>query len=296
MALPHFGAIVLSAGFGTRLRPLSDEIPKPLVPIGDKSVLGLHLADLHAQGASRLWVNAHHHAEEIFRFACNLPFRVEVIFEETIRGTAGGIAGTRETISSALPLIVVNGDIVGRLPVGPLLAQECDGLTMAITPARAGEGTVGVGSNGEVVRLRGQVFGEEIGGGNYMGVACVGSRCLAQLPPEGCLVGDWALPRLKEGEVIRTVVVDEAFEDIGTPEAYLNANLHWLDQQSGGADGVSEQAHLGPHVRVRRSVIGEGARILGSGVVDSCVILPGAQVEAPLFRSIVTPSGVVIPV
>jgi mannose-1-phosphate guanylyltransferase len=296
MALPPFGAIVLSAGFGSRLRPLSDEIPKPLVPVGGKSVLGLHLADLHAQGASQLWVNAHHHADEIVRYVRDLPFLVQVNFEETIRGTAGGIAGVREQILFALPLIVVNGDILGSLPLGPLLAQGYDGLTMAITPTLAGQGTVGVGSDGEVVRLRGQTFGEEHEGGNYMGIACVGSRCLAQLPVEGCLVGDWALPRLNDGEVIRTVVVDDVFEDIGTPKAYLEANLHWLDRQSESSMGVSEQAHLDPGVQVRRSVIGEGARVLGSGVVDSCVILPGAQVQTPLLRSIVTPSGIVIPV
>lgn len=293
MALPPFGAIVLSAGFGSRLRPLTDEIPKPLVPIGCESVLGLHLKDLHAQGARQLWVNAHHHAAEISQFVSGLRFSVRVNFEETIRGTAGGIAGTREQIAPGLPLIVVNGDIVGTLPLRPLLAAAHEGLTLAVTAAPMGQGTIGVGRKGEVVRLRGHVFGPEVSGGNYMGVACVGERCLTQLPTEGCLVGDWALPSLRWGETIRTVVVDGAFADIGTPEAYLEANLHWLDRWPDN-NWVSEQVVLGPQVQVRRSVIGAGAEVTGSGEIDCCVILPGARAAAPLRRSIVTPSGIVI--
>jgi mannose-1-phosphate guanylyltransferase len=292
-----FSAMVLSAGYGTRLRPLTDEIPKPLVPIGDTPLLGRHLCALHQAGARILAVNTHHHSQQIASYINELPFLVHVSHEEKILGTAGGIANVRAWVEPG-PLLVVNGDIMGQLPVASLLSSAGPGLTLAVTTRQVGKGTVGLGAGGEVVRLRGETFGREVRAGDYMGVALLGQECLQSLPSEGCLIGDWALPELRKNRPIQTVMVEETFEDVGTPEHYLRANMNWLK----GRENAHEFSHMGTGVQVDaqvevvRSLVGHGARISGRGRVVGSLILPGAHARAPLTHAIVTPSGRVIQV
>lgn len=290
---PEFSALVLSAGFGTRLRPLTDEIPKPLVPIGDTPLLGRSLADLRAAGAKRLIVNVHHHAERIESYLATLEFAVHVSREERILGTAGGIA--RAHLGPA-PLLIVNGDIVGDLPISALLKQAGSGLVLAVAARSDGEGTVGLGHEGQVVRLRGERFGAEEASGDYMGVALLGSECLSSLPLEGCLVGDWALPHLRAGGRIDTVLGPDSFEDVGTPADYLAANLNWLKSQGGDATSyLGDGAQVDDRIELVGSVVGRDALIRGHGRIKNSLILPGATASAPLDAVIVTPAGVVIP-
>ena len=94
-------AIILCAGFGTRLRPLTDELPKPLVPVGDRSILEHALGSLHAAGISELVINVHHLPEQFPPVLAGLELNVRVLVEPEIRGTAGGVAGARGYLSSA---------------------------------------------------------------------------------------------------------------------------------------------------------------------------------------------------
>lgn len=218
---------------------------------------------------------------------------VHVLHEGKIRGTAGGIAGASEFLPLEHPLVVVNGDIVGPVPLAALLEAAHEGLTMVVTPTEIGQGTVGIGDENQVVRLRGQIFGKEFRGGNYVGIACLGRHCRSELPAEGCLVGDWALPALRAGELIRTVTVTDEFVDIGSPATFLEANLRWLSRQPPGS-GLLRGAKLARGVQLIDSVVGSGAQIHGIGQVEECVILPGATAQAPLRRCIVTPAGVIV--
>jgi mannose-1-phosphate guanylyltransferase len=283
--MARFSAFVLAAGYGTRLRPLTDEIPKPLLPVGGEPLLLRTLRVLHEAGASELWINVHHMRDQFHSALQYLPFEVHVLHESRILGTAGGLAAVRG--QARLPLIVVNGDIVTELPIGPVLERAGPGLTLAVTAPRGGAGTVGLGEGGQVVRLRGEVFGQERAGADYMGVACVGAECLATLPAEGCLIGDWALPWLRRGGSIETVHSLTPFRDLGDKASYLEVNLEWL----GGASHVGTGARVPAEVALERSLVGPGARLLGAGLVQECVVLPGATATAPLCRTIVLPSG-----
>lgn len=281
--------MVLSAGFGTRLAPLTTEIPKPLVPLANRALLLRTLESLHELGAENLVVNAHYHSEKIINYCKRLPFKVDVLYEIDIRGTAGGIFGAKSLLLG-LPAIVVNGDIVGALPVAELLREPVKGLRLALCPTELGKGTVGVGDHGQVVRLRGERFGHEVRTGDYMGVAQLGDECLAGLPEVGCLIGDWALPHLRKGGEIQTLFHEGQFEDIGSPQAYWLAHMNWLARR-GERSLVDSSAIVGSNVRLRSSVVGPDCVIEGEGVLDECVVLEGARVRAPLSRTLVTPAG-----
>lgn len=292
----RFSAFVLAAGYGTRLRPLTDEIPKPLLPVGTEPLLLSTLRVLHEAGAHEAWVNAHHRVDQILSAINELTFKVHVNHEDEILGTAGGVAAVRGSLVA--PVLLVNGDIVTELPIEPLLEDPSRGLTLAVTAPRwrpggggtAPLGTVGLDRAGRVVRLRGETFGQEVTAADYIGVACLGEDCLATLPAVGCLIGDWALPWLRAGGSISTVWSPAPFRDLGTPASYLEANLEWLR----GESYVGPAARVGVGVELERSVIGAGAQVSGRGLLRESLVLPGALARAPLHRSIVLPSGNVV--
>jgi mannose-1-phosphate guanylyltransferase len=284
--------MVLCAGLGTRLRPLTEELPKPLVPIGDRSILA-HIAErLAREGFQSLVINTHWLPEAFDSVLGGLPIPTRSVHEPVIRGTAGGVAGARSLLGPA-PVLVWNGDILVDPPIGELLERAGEGLAMAVVPRGAREGTVGRDRTGRVVRLRGEVFGDEVAGGDYVGVAALGSRCLAELPERGCLVGDWALPELRRGGTVQTAEVHGEWVDAGDPAAYLEANLRWLDR-TGGNEWLGPDTAIGAGVRLHRSIVGPGAHIHGHGLVSGSVLWKGAEVAAPLERSIVTSSGRIV--
>jgi mannose-1-phosphate guanylyltransferase len=287
-------AIVLCAGFGTRLRPLTDELPKPLVPVGDRSILEHVLQSLQAAGFGEVVINVHHLPAAFERVLARSTLSVRVIVEPTIRGTAGGVAGARAQLPSA-PTLVWNGDILVDPPIDQLLAgSEPHSYCFGVAPRALGEGTVGLGGDGQVVRLRGERFGTEVRGGDYVGVLSLGQSVLDGLPESGCLFADSALPLLRAGVRVRSVAVTTPWLDAGDPPALLAANLAWLATR--GLNGfVADEAALPRGVRLQDSVLGAGARVLGQGTLTRCVVCPGATVTAPLTDAIVAPSGRVIP-
>lgn len=286
-------AMILCAGLGTRLRPLTDELPKPLVPVGDRPVLASIAARLRAAGVRRAVVNTHHLAAAFASIYEWMDVEVQVTHEPRILGTAGGVAAARRRLGAA-PVVVWNGDILASPPVGRLLDLAASGgLSLAVARRSAGEGTVGVDAEGHVVRLRGEVFGLEHFGGDYIGVAAVGARVLEQLPAEGCLIGDVALPELRRGGVVPTARVTAPWCDLGDPASYHAANMRWLDEQRHGSFSAPS-ASVSAGVQLSRSIVGAGAEVGGRGALSRVVVWPGAAVRAPLADAIVLRSGRVV--
>lgn len=288
-------AMIFAAGFGTRLRPLTDELPKPLMWLGDRPLLAHIAARLAAAGIPRAAVNAHHLAERFSRELLEaLPLRVELIHEPEILGTAGGLAHAADVLGPG-DVVLCNGDILIDLDLSALCAaHRASGAaaTLAVAPRPAGEGTVGLDARREVVRLRGERFGEEVAGADFVGMHVVGEALRRRLPARGCMVGDVYLPWLREGRALATFAAPAVWHDIGTVAAYLAASARWLTE-SGRESYVGPGAFVAEGVAVTGSVVGAGARVEGEGALRRCVVWPGARATAPLEDAVVTTSGVV---
>ena len=287
--------MVLAAGFGTRLRPLTDELPKPLLPIGDRSLLEHAIESFRGAGLGEsLVVNVHHLASEFERRLASFSAQLELVFEPTLRGTAGGIAGARARLGPA-PIAVMIGDALLD-PVPPDFVDSAGdgGLVLAIQPRSAGSGNLGVGAQGEVVRLRGERFGREVAGGEYVGLCALGTRALAELPEFGCLIGDYALPVLRAGGRVSTFPFPGAalFAGDDVPGLF-QANLHWLERRQ-TTRFVASNARVAREVTLDRALVGEFAEVEGQGSLSRVVVLPRAKCRAPLSDAIVLPSGRVI--
>jgi mannose-1-phosphate guanylyltransferase len=286
--------MVLAAGLGTRLRPLTDCRPKPLVPVGDRPALAHVLDRLRAAGVRRLVVNAHHRAADVAAFVRAQPGDVLVSDEVDLLGTAGGIAQAAEALGPG-DVIVWNADILADIDVRALAAAHTRAgaeATLVVQPLPAGAGKVGLDATGRVVRLRGERVAEEASGAEFLGVHALGASLRALLPPRGCIVGDVYIPALRRGALLRAFLHTDGFWDIGSLPTYLAANVAWLASR-GVSAWTGERSGVDPQVVLEDTVVGDGAILRGAGRVERCVVWPGERANAPLADAVVAGGRVV---
>jgi mannose-1-phosphate guanylyltransferase len=283
--------MILCAGFGERLRPLTEELPKPLVPVGDRSVLAHICASLARAGYRDALANVHWMPEKFQEISGSYELELTLVHELQIRGVAGAVGGARALL--APPVIVWNGDILfDEPPIAQLVerAAQTGGICLAVAPS-VGPGTVGLDSSGRLVRVRGQSFGQETRQADYVGLFALGARALAELPVQGDLFADYCLPLLRRGGAVDTIAITCDWREVGSIGGYLLANEHWLSHHANHDERsfVHPSASLAPGVRLSGSVVGANARVEGSGALERSVIWPGAQVSVPLQDAVVTP-------
>jgi mannose-1-phosphate guanylyltransferase len=282
-------AMVLCAGFGTRMGALSNELPKPLMPVGDRPVVAHIGRALANAGYRRLVLNTHHLAESFDAgVLASLALPATVIHErDAIRGTAGGVRGAAAALGDEVVLIHA-GDILAEVDFARLWRVHDDMGALATLAVKGGlargQGTLGMGAGGAVVRLRGELFGDELEGADFVGVQLVSPELRRALPLVGCLVADAYLPRLRAGEPVVAAACAEAFVDVGSPTGYLSANRAWLGRRP---EWLGEGAEIAPGVVLEGSLVGAGARVGGTGRLVGCVVWPHAAATAPLANTIV---------
>lgn len=136
-------AMILAAGLGTRLRPLTDEIPKALVPVGDRPMLEHVARRLIDAGATRLVVNVHHHADQIRRFLEERAgFGVEVfVSEEPERRleTGGGLKHAERFFEKRAPFWMHNADVLTDIDLRALYDAHVASGALATLACRAAE-------------------------------------------------------------------------------------------------------------------------------------------------------------
>lgn len=281
-------AMILCAGLGTRLRPLTDWLAKPMVPIGDAPAVAHVASRLRAAGFERLVVNVHHRPGDLRSWAEGAGASISE--EVELLGTAGGVARAAPLLGEG-DVLVWNGDILSELDPRALAAAHAGSgaaATLAVVARAAGEGNVGLDEDGRIVRLRREAIADERAGADFIGVHVVGGGLRSSLPEHGCLVGDVYIPALRAGARLAAHRVATPFVDVGSLAAYVGANRAWL-----AARGV--RSWIAPSARVSASVDGS---IVGAGAIVAAdalrsVVWPGAHVREPVADAVVTPHGAV---
>ena len=288
-------AVVLAAGLGTRLRPLTLARPKPLMPLWNVPLLERILCLLEGWGVERIAVNLHSQPEAIQAFLGRRGGRaaIHTSYEPEILGTAGALRPLRSFLG-AEPFWVVNADIVVRVAVEPLLQAFAagDGLAAAWLEPKKGPRTVEADRRGRITCYRSPTPGVP-GTFTFCGLQLVSPRLFEFLPERPfCTLVEAYERALECGLCVQGVAVKDSFwDDAGTVEAYLrlhdqgaitrgafNAQRSTLNVQrsSDGREGtgvwVSEEAEVASDVRGRRSVVYGGARVLPGSVLKGCVI------------------------
>lgn len=307
-----FDAFVLAAGFGTRLRPLTEHRPKPLVPVCGVPLLSYALAHCARHGLREVVVNAHHLAHQLEPWAGEREgVNVAISVEPDILGTGGGLKHVAGRLAERF--VVVNGDVLTDVDLSALRAAvPAGGAAMALraVPGAGGYGVVAADAGGTVVHLTSLAkAGEPVRTDTHFTGIHAMDRAALDRVPEGfaCVVRTAYTALVPERKVVG-VLHEGLWLDLGTPSAYFDACFAVLDRKvrppldpfpraawarSGGyAMGdreaiatarVEDDAWIGTGAevsgaRIRHSIVGEGARLArGVDLVD-CVVWDGVTV------------------
>jgi len=289
-------AFVLGAGLGTRLRPLTDDLPKPLVPIFQKPLITFafdHLIDL---GIEKFLVNTHHRPErfaEIFARSTYRDRKIEFRHEPNLLETAGGIANIADSLGNE-PLLVYNGDVLTDLPIASLIDNHFRAGNIVTLALRSGAGPKQIAfdsGTGHVIDISNQL---ETGAAEefvFTGIYIV-ERKFVDLLQRGVKrsVIPVFLELIRRGEKLGGVVIDEGhWWDVGNREAYLqlHRDLPSLNFPSYPVDDrdwqipVHQAAIVDPTAQLRGcSVVGADSRVGEGAILEDTILWRGAQIAS----------------
>ena len=279
---------ILAAGFGTRLRPITYTLPKPMVPLCNKPLIAWAVDSFLAAGVDDLIVNLHHLPEALQGFLrAEYAGRAKFFFsiEEEILGTGGGIRRVRPQLANEEEFYLVNGDTI-QFPQGDALrdARRKHDALAALTMRHAPEGdkfTPVYFDNGLVTGF-GSGTGEAM---MFAGSHVISTRVFDFLPDRDFsgIVEHAYIPALTQGERLAGVVDDGLWFDIGTPQRYLAASRALLEQHFKVDSLISGATGSQPVENVRRSTVGARSVIEGevtdSIIWEDCRIARGVRLE-----------------
>jgi mannose-1-phosphate guanylyltransferase len=297
-------AVVLVGGFGTRLRPLTDHVPKPMLPIVHRPMI-VRLVERLAAGGVTDVVLALGFKPEPFREAFpdgrHGGVRVHYAVEPEPLDTAGAIAFAAREAGVDETFVVANGDIITDLDVARLVdAHRTAGslATIHLTPVPdpSAFGVVETDATGVVRRFvekpaPGETESNLINAGTYV----LEPPVLDLIEPgRKVSIERDTFPRLVAQGALAALATDDYWIDAGRPSLYLRANLDLAGSRLGSGDesAISPWALVDPSANCVDSVVGADATIAFGASVTASVILPGGVVEegATVVESIVAGS------
>lgn len=301
-------AVILCAGLGTRMRPITEGMPKCSIPFLGRPILHWTLSALEGAGIRRVFINLHHLPEAVMSCAETYNGKMEILFslERDILGTAGFLRPLENRIAGDT-FFVVNGDVIFSLPLEDLeddLSQHpgalaCLGLTSHTPPYTPVE----LDARGTTVS-----FGK--GHHAFLGIYVARKELISRLPGEGKseFVRDLAGPLLPSGQ-IRGHILEGRWLDVGTPVRFLRAtlkalspNYEWPPPRSGFS---IEELWKRPVLRHRSAWISQDAFFTGPAFVGpscrvehrtrlgNCAVIAGASLNEgdSLESAILSPHG-----
>jgi aminoglycoside/choline kinase family phosphotransferase/choline kinase len=221
-------AFVLGAGLGTRLRPLTENCPKPLLPVGGRPLITFAMDHCLSIGVKRFIVNTHHCAAAYDETFPDGNWRgTPILFrhEPVLLDTAGGLKNIEELLKEEETILVYNGDILSDLPLSQLLAAHAAGgreVTLALRsngPLR----NVCLDASGEICDFRDLLGNQGVRHCLFTGISVVERRFLRRLTPgkiESIIPVFAAMIREAPGSVASALIDGGSWEDVGDPEAY----------------------------------------------------------------------------
>lgn len=287
-------AMILAAGYGTRLRPLTDKRPKCLMPVMNRPLLGLWLGRLQSWGVDRAVVNTHHLADLVQAYLRQQPpeeMEVAVSHEPNILGTGGGPLAARELLG-AEPFLLVNADVLATAHIPALLqrleAQDALAVLGLVDEPRFN--TVALDEQGRVMGFKGQEGISAPRWLTYSGLAALSPRLFNYLPPSGySTLVEGLKAAIAAGETVLGGPLEGFWDDLGTPERLIMLHRRLAQNPPEGLRGLSPEGPvlLGPGARLENGTQVKGFAVLGEGAVaeagaflNEVVLLPGARVAA----------------
>lgn len=263
---PELNVLILAAGLGTRLRPLTNEVPKPLVPVVDASILELQVGKARAIGDVCLHANAHYLYEQVVAEGARLGFEKVWVEQPEILGTAGPLKRIyNEGYRGGL--LIMNGDAYCQFDLREFVrnakASGADVALLAVDFPKVN--TFRVGPDGRLAGVSGRFGSEEGLPATFSGVSWY---------------SDEALSRIRDGEFDIREFWKQEIAAGRTPFVDMTQlNATWIDM--GSPEGLMDacDARLEELGRKGESVILPGANVPVSAKIKHSVLFAGAVVQ-----------------
>ncbi len=307
-------AFVLGAGLGTRLRPLTWHLPKPLIPVHHRPLAEWAFAHLHGAGVREFVVNTHHLPDawsgafpgETWQ-DCPVSFRHEPVLLET----GGGLANVLDLLGDQ-PFWMYNGDVWTDLPLGPAMEQhraEGNLVTLILRREGAVRNVALENESRRVLDLRNARGTNHPDLFQFTGICVIEPAFANYLPERGAIesvVAAW-LRAIAAGERIGGCVVDEGlWLDLGDRASYLEAHrlipcaqrihpsaIMGPDVVVDAFSSAGPRCEIGEGTSLQQSILWPGAKTAPGAKLERCIVLPGAVAAGELKDADVepTPSG-----
>jgi mannose-1-phosphate guanylyltransferase len=285
-------AVVLVGGFGTRLRPLTSSVPKPMLPVGHLPIIERLVANLGRSGVTEVTLALGFKPEpfvEAFPDGTCAGVALRYAVEPEPLDTAGAIRFAADVAGIDDTFVVANGDVLTDVDVAALVAfHRAHGAeaTIHLTPVPdpSAFGVVALDADGKVERFiekpaPGTAPTNLINAGTYV----LEPSVLARIPAgQKVSIERATFPAVVADGGLYAMATDDYWLDAGRPELYLQANLDIVDglRRLDHCEPVHADAVVAADADVRRSIVGGGARVGAGATVTDSVILAGAVVEA----------------
>lgn len=307
-------AFLLGAGLGTRLRPLTETLPKPLVPLWNRPLLTFAMDHLiHDLGVESFAVNTHHCPDayaEAFPDSAYAGRSILFRHEPILLDTGGGIDNLRDWLPKEEAFLVYNADILTDLSLSRLLKRHKQAGNLVTMALRSTGSELRVGfdpESGQIVDLRGQLQPDWPIRCQFAGIYVVSPRFLDYLSMgkiESVVIT--LLRAIQAGERIGGIVLDEgSWSDLGTRDSYLDAlaplasgHPSYPTATGEPRERISPQSRIGDGVQWddlssvgAGAILGAGARLRESIIWPGGIVAPEAELHRVVVRSGQTASG-----
>ena len=284
-------AFVLGAGLGTRLRPLTDELPKPLVPIFQKPLITFALDHLIDIGIEKFFINTHRLPEafaEAFPGNCHVELKLTFVNEPVLLETGGGIKNIEAELGCE-PFITYSGDVLTDVPLQRVIDEHLNrenDVTLALR--KTGLGSEIALRDGRVIGISSRYgFSGEF---DFANIAVWNPSIFARIPAKEKIsfipiVRDW----IGQGGKIGGVVLDQAkWFNLGSRAEYLDVHRAilggWRPAYVKGADWMAQvhpSATVDPSAQIRGcSAVGRDCRVGADVILEDTIVWPGAQIAS----------------
>ncbi|EFK07114.1 nucleotidyl transferase [delta proteobacterium NaphS2] len=287
-------AMILAAGLGTRLLPLTANRPKPLVPVGNRPIIDRTICWLKTHGADDIIVNAHYHLDQMrHHLDQGRPFglKIHISEEPEILGTGGGIQKTK-WFWGRDPFIVVNGDILTDIDLSAAYRAHLKNgnLVTLVLHDSAPFNQIRINRQKDILDINPV---PQPGRLAFTGIHIISPEVLENIPAgrPSCILASYRL-LIRDGRPIRGHVVKNPYwRDAGTIESYIQANREALngapflvgrnarvhdDAQLNGWAVLGDNIIVERGAGITRSIVWENVTIKeGVQIVDSIVATPG---------------------
>jgi NDP-sugar pyrophosphorylase family protein len=288
MTIPR-AALVLTAGLGTRLRPLTDVRAKPAIPVAGEAMIRRIIGWLTRNGVRDIVLNLHHLPETISGAVgdgSDLSARVRYSWEQPL--VLGAAGGPRQ----ALPLLdtrtflLLNGDTLTDVDLAALANSHATSgalVTMALVPNHEPDRYGGVRLDSDGRALGFAPRGNAAGSYHFVGVQIVEAEAFSALPagqPARSVGGLYEELIATQPGSIRGVVCDAAFWDVGTAADYWSTSWFFADREKHAGVISGRRVSVAPTARVSRSILWDDIEVSRDAVIEDCVVTDGVRVPA----------------